>query len=192
MPNFFSKFPKIDYTFPDGTVHKLADINVKYALSDLVKSKADVFYPFAYRDQDRPDILSDKYYDSPNFYWLVLLSNDIFDIHHDFPIKNNTFNDYLISKYKDDAVLAGKTLNPDDVLAYCFNTIHHYEDKDGFIIDKNSFVTLGNTRAVSIYDYEFHLNESKRAIRFIEASRKSQIQEELDNKLRKLRADLGQ
>ena len=192
MPNFFSKFPKIDYTFPDGTVHKLTDINIKYSLSDLVKSKADTFYPFSYRDHDRPDILADKYYDSDNYYWLVLMSNDIFDINHDFPISNDVFNSYLISKYKDDAVQAGYSLNPDDVLTYCFTQIHHYEDSDGYIIDLNSFLTLGNTTSVLIYDYEFKLNESKRAIKFVDASRKTIIQEELESKLRKLRADLGQ
>lgn len=192
MPNFFSKFPKIDYTFPDGTIHKLTDINIKYALSDLVKSKADVFYPFAYRDEDRPDIISDKYYDSVDYYWLFLMSNDIFDVNHDLPINYNIFNDYLVKKYKDDAIAIGYTENADDVIGYCFETIHHYEDKDGFTIDYDSFLTLGQTSTIFIYDYEFKLNESKRAVRFIEADRKNEIRTELDDKLRKLRADLKQ
>lgn len=190
MPKLYSKYPKIDYKFADGTTRTLTDINIKYGLSELVKSTTDVFYPFAYREQDRPDILADKYYDSDNFYWLVLLSNDVFDVYHDFPMKQDDFNRYLVNKYKNEAILAGYTSNFDDILGYTFETIHHYEDKDKFIIDYNSFLTLGNTRSVTIFDYEFRLNESKRAIRFIESSRSSQVEEELDDKLRKLRANL--
>lgn len=189
MPNLYSKFPKIDYKFADGTTRTLTDINIKYGLSDLVKSSADTFYPFIYREQDRPDILADKYYDSDNYYWLVLLSNGVFDVQHDFPIKSDDFNRFLVNKYKSDALIAGYTENLDDILGYCFESIHHYEDKDGFAIDLDSFLTLGQTRSVTIFDYEFKLNESKRAIKFIQASRASQVQSELDDKLRKLRAD---
>ena len=189
MPNLYSKYPKIDYKFADGTTRTLTDINIKYGLSELVKSTSDAFYPFVYREQDRPDILADKYYDSDNFYWLVLLSNGIFDVQHDLPIKHDDFNKVLVNKYKADALSVGYTENLDDVLGYCFETIHHYEDKDGYIIDFDSFLTLGQTRSVTIFDYEFSLNESKRAIKFVEASRASTVQSELDDKLRKLRAD---
>jgi hypothetical protein len=192
MPNFFSKYPKIDYTFADGTVHKLSDINVKYALSSLVKSTSDVFYPFAYRDQDRPDIIADKYYDSSDYYWLVLMSNDIFDINSDLPLSQDVFNKHLAHKYKPEALLAGHTENPDDILGYCFDTIHHYENSEGYIIDHDTFISIGNTRSVSIFDYEFSENEKKRAIRFIENSRKQQIKNELEDKLRQLKSDLGQ
>lgn len=192
MPNFYSKFPKIDYKFPDGTTHQLTDINIKYTLSNLVKTRLDSFYPFAYRDQDRPDILADKYYDSDNYYWLVLMSNDIFDINHDFAIPSNIFNEYLYKKYEDSAIATGLTGNFDNVIGYCFDTIHHYEDKDGYHIDFDTFHSIGNTTSVSIYEYEFKLNEEKRAIRFLDASKKSSIQNELDDKLRKLKADLGQ
>lgn len=188
MPNFYKKFPKIDYTFADGTTRTLTDINIKYGLSELVKSTSDIFYPFAYRDQDRPDILADKYYDTDDLYWLVLLSNNVFDVYHDFPIKHEDFNRYLVKKYADNALLAGYTQNFDDVLGYCFETIHHYEDKDGYIIDHASFLVLGNTKAIFIFEYETKINESKRAIKFIQASRAGEVQDELDTKLRKLRA----
>jgi hypothetical protein len=192
MPYFYSKFPKINYKFADGTEQQLVDVNIKYTLSDLVKTTNDVFYPFAYRDHDRPDILSDKYYDSVDYYWLMLMSNDVFDVNHDLPISYNVFNAYLAKKYKDDAILAGYTDNPDDIVGYCFETIHHYEDKDGYIIDFDSFQTLGDTKSVSIYDYEFTINEKKRAIRLIESSRRLQVRNELEDKLRQLRSDLNQ
>lgn len=192
MPNFFTKFPKIDYKFADGTTKTLVDINIKYALSDLVKSTTDAFYPFAYRDQDRPDILSDKYYDSSDYYWLLLMSNDVFDINHDLPISQNIFNKYIVSKYKADAIATGLTENDNDVISYTFSTVHHYEDRDGYYIDKKSYDTLGNTRLVYIYDYEFQANEDKRNIRLLESSRKTQVKNELEANLRKLRADLNQ
>jgi hypothetical protein len=192
MPSFYSKFPKINYKFADGTEQQLVDINIKYTLSTLVKTTTDVFYPFSYRDHDRPDVLADKYYDSSDYYWLMLMSNDVFDVHHDLPIPYTVFNRYLAHKYKTDAMALGYTENEDDVVGYCFETNHHYEDKDGYVIDFESFQTLGDTVAVSIYDYEYKENEKKRAIRLIEASRKVQVRNELEDNLRKLRSDSNQ
>lgn len=192
MINYFSKYPKIEYKFYNNTTQTLVDINIKYTISDVAKSKSQVFYPFQWRDGDKLGSLANSYYDSVKYYWLVLQSNDIFNPYFDLPLTDEIFMDYLVNKYKVEALNNGYTENINSILEYCFQTIHHYEDKDGFIIDLNSFVTLGDTSSISIYDYEFQLNEDKRSIRLIENSKKTAIENELDDKLRTLKAELGQ
>lgn len=189
MPSFFRNYPKINYKFADGTTQNLVDLTVKFTLSDIVKNESSVFYPFGWRDHDRPDSLADKYYASSDYYWLVLMSNDIFDVHHDLPISAETFNEFLTERYKEDAMAAGYTESVPDVIAYCSSTVHHYEDSEGYYIDHKSYIDLPNAKAVSIYDYEFLLNESKRSVNLLEASRKNSITYELENKLRQIKSE---
>lgn len=188
MPSYFRQFPKINYKFADGTTQNLTDLNVKFVLSDIVRMESSVFYPFAWRDQDRPDSIADKYYASSDYYWLVLMSNDVFDVFHDLPIQTESFDEYLRVKYREDAMANGYTESLEDVFAYCASTVHHYEDRDGYHIDLQSHIELPNTIEVSIYDYEFKLNEGKRAINLLESSRKNTIMYELEGKLRQVKS----
>lgn len=188
MANFFKEFPKIDYTFEDGTTQTLSDLNIKFDLSDVVKNTQDVFYPFGWRDSDRPDSIADKYYDSSDFYWLVLLSNNVFDVYHDLAIPQEAFQLYLTEKYKAEVIANGGTENMESILDYLTTTPHHYEDADGYIIDYDTFLVVGGATMVSLFDYEINVNETKREVKLIESTRASRIQNELETKLRSIKA----
>lgn len=186
MSNYFKNFPKIEYKFADGTTKKLVDLTIKYQLSDVVSETADVFYGFDWRDGDRPDSIADKYYDSSDYYWLVMQSNKIFDLNYELPLTEQQFNDYLFKKYSDNV----ESKNLEEVLEYCVSTTHHYIDEDGDIIDQATFINSGvGAKEISIYDYEYEENEKKRQIKLIEATRASDIKRELENKLRKLKSN---
>lgn len=187
MPNLFKPYPKIDYKFADGATMNLTDLMVKFVLSDFIRQESSAFYPFNWRDGDRPDTIANKYYNLSDYYWLVLMSNDVFDVFHDMCVPHNIFHNYLVEKYKADAIANGYTENLEDVLMYCSSTPHHYEDVDGYIIDYQSHIELPNTKEVSIYEYEFNENENKRQIRLIDTSLKSRVQNELEDKLRQVR-----
>lgn len=184
MANYFRNFPKIDYKFADGTTQTLTDINIKYQLSDVVTDNADVFYKYTWRDSDRPDSLADKYYDSSDYYWLVLQSNKIFDINYELPLSEDEFNQFLFEKYSGNV----EAKNIETVLLYTTETTHHYEDSSGYIIDQETFITSGG-KEVSIYDYEFSENENKRNIKLIEYTRALDIKNELEQKLKKLKVE---
>lgn len=188
MANYFKEYPKIDYIFADGTIQNLVDLNIKFDLSDVVKSTHDVFYPFGWRDTDRPDSIADKYYDTSNFYWLVLMSNSVFDINHDLPIPQEAFYDYLTVKYKDDVIANGGTENLESILDYLTTHPHHYEDIDGYVIDYDTFLLSADNKMVSLFDHEVNTNETKREIRLLDSSRASRIQTELESKLRTIKA----
>ena len=58
--------------------------------------------------------------------------------------------------------------NVDDVYTLG-NDVHHYETGSGHVIDSLTYSTLvdPDKRAVSVYDYEESINESKRNIKLI-------------------------
>lgn len=183
MARFFYNFPKIDYKFADGTTRNLADLNVKFNLSDASKRTDALFYPFTWREGDRLDILADKYYKSSDFYWLVMMANEVYDAFHDIPMDSNIFVKYLVNKYKEQS----NQLNDEDVLEYCLSTIHHYEDEDGYWIDLETFTTKGNTKSISIYDYEFSINEAKKQIKLVDDEKASTVKNELEKRLKEVK-----
>lgn len=183
MARFFYNFPKIDYKFADGSTQKLVDINVKFNLSDASKKTDGLYYPFIWRESDRLDILADKYYGTSDYYWLVMMANDVYDAFHDTPMPTDIFNKYLINKYKQES----SQVNDKEILEYCLSTIHHYEDNDGYWIDLETFTTKGYTKSVSIYDYEFDLNEKKKSIKLVDNERASSVKSELEKRLKEVK-----
>jgi len=47
----------------------------------------------------RPDVLSNNYYDDPNFDWVFYLVNDVVDPYYSFYLENDVFDEYIIKKY---------------------------------------------------------------------------------------------
>lgn len=185
MTDYFRNFPKIDYKFKDGTTQKLVDLNIKFKLSEITRMSSQAYYPYSWSDGERADTLADKYYDNSSFYWLVLLSNGIFDVNHELPMNDTIFIKYLINKYKSESDGDSEK----DVLDYCSSTIHHYEDSDGFWIDFESFQTVGNTTSVTIYDYELDINEKKRQVELISNTVSGKVKAEFQEKLAQLKAE---
>lgn len=159
-----------------------------YLLPPLLKNVM-FFYEYDIKDDETPETIAYNYYDGDVYkYWILLYSNNIFDVQNDWPKSNPQFNAYLEDKYKEQA-------NGVPVLAYTMSTIHHYEKiittSDDVFFEKkvvtiqitedeyNSLMTGTTTRtfntgttitqdiskqAVSIFTYETKLNENKRRI----------------------------
>ena len=76
-----------------------------------MKQNTLVFDTYDLREGETPEIIAHKLYGDPTLHWIVLMSNDISDRYHQWPMKAGQFNQYLIDKYG----LAG------------IDSIHHYE-----------------------------------------------------------------
>ena len=92
--NYFNKFPTITY---DGQLAK--NLLARTKLSDNTRDNKLVFQRYTINELDRADVLSNYYYDSPGYSWLVWFSNDIIDPYYDMPMPEIDFNRYLEAKY---------------------------------------------------------------------------------------------
>lgn len=196
-PVYFDYFPTIDYQVDRNSNNSFVMRNtmLRSKVLNAVLNNDDAFFPFRLRDFDRPDTIADKYYGSSEYYWVVFFSNNAFDLYYDFPMDRRTFDKYLIDKYSDTYSTATETFfsgvmgapgNFDDrLITYLSEVVHHYEDSDGFIVDKQTYDldTAGSRREVSIYDYEFELNERKREIKLLDVRLLNQIVSEVEDSL---------
>jgi hypothetical protein len=95
MGKYFDKFPVISYN--GSTVR-----NIMAKVNFTPKSRRDILLNFDYVLDDstgRADNLSDLYYNSPYYDWLIYMANDVVDPYHDYYKNYSQMEAFLISKY---------------------------------------------------------------------------------------------
>lgn len=193
MSRYYKNLPRVEYTLPyDGVPEsvELTSINTKVSFSDLTIQTADNFYPYVMEDGDRVDTIADFYYNDSYRFWLVLLSNQASDLYYDFALQSNTFERYIIKKYKDAAAAASYDVTVDtNVIQYTKDTIKHYLDADGDIIDQTTYNTLSplNRSTKNIYDWETDQNESKREIQLVSSEYTGKIERQFKDLMKRKR-----
>ena len=88
---YFNKFPKIDYDFITGTTGaNFANIEmlnifrrVKFTEKTLKDNKN--FEEYTVVQGESPDDVANKFYEDPNYWWVVLLCNEIVDVENEWP-----------------------------------------------------------------------------------------------------------
>lgn len=199
---YFNTLPKILTPDQNGNLILLTNILTRAKLLEELQNNPMLFYTYEIQDGDTPEIVADKYYNDPNRFWLVTYSNQILDPVWDWPLQQQQFLDYIDSKYKTAAENAGKTpFEYTNTTIHNYEKIIETTDSEtgstttqSVTIDETAYNALTpstNTfnipngfsctiatskKAVTIFDYEYNLNESKRNIKILNAAYASQME----------------
>lgn len=161
---YFSRFPKVLYPYKGKLTGEktdkieyieCTDIMIRLVLADQIIKNPLAVYNYRWREGDRPDKVAKAYYGDADFAWLVMLSGGLFDWYGDLPKGSDEFQNYINSEYGS--------------IEIANDTIHHYEDEDGFTIDEETFdeSTNPNKKAVSAFEYEDILNTKKTNVKLV-------------------------
>lgn len=157
MSSYFKKLPSFEYVsrLPDA---KISDYIQVKNLFKRGKIRPDIFENVAFFEKykiignERPDNVSYKVYEDPKFDWIILLSNNIVNIQTEWPMSQNSFDEYLREKY-------GVGLSTEEeIYNNIYNGVHHYETTEvkntrGVTI-LPSGLQVPSTYSVSFYDYQ--------------------------------------
>lgn len=91
---YFEKFPIIEYSN-----NMVVDITRRTAILEKVSTNPYVFYPYEISNNERPDQLSERYYQDPYKSWVLYLTNKIIDPYYEWYLEENEFNNFLTLKY---------------------------------------------------------------------------------------------
>jgi hypothetical protein len=214
----FYVYPKIEYSNELAT-----NVMIRGRMRDAVLQNSALYYKYRIDDFMKPEILSYKYYGSPNYVWAIFYANNIINPLTDWPMEQREFDRYMLQKYgsMDKAQLKyasdGK-INYDSIHHYLLNDSHIIDERTftqlnailskyktfhqaneevlkkeltelrigSFVIDRQSFLSLGvlnpeTVSAVTYYEHEYRLNESKRDIVVIDKEYVFQILSEFEN-----------
>tara|TARA_B100000927_G_scaffold231727_1_gene191753 strand:- start:5329 stop:6141 length:813 start_codon:yes stop_codon:yes gene_type:complete len=99
---FFKQFPKIEYDFNrDGTIQNMVDIyrSVRPLSAFLDNFSAYKFYEV--KNGERPDIVSQRLYGTPDFYWTFFVVNEfLHDGYRAWPLSEENLFDYIQKEYE--------------------------------------------------------------------------------------------
>ena len=132
-----------------------------------------VFEKYNIKGDDRPDNVAFELYGDPTLDWVVLLANNIVNVHNEWPLPQVSFEKYILDKY-------GSLEKLDE--------IHHYEsnevkDTQGVIIFPKG-VRVSAAQSVSYHepmtDEQITVNPISRAIT------NYQYEEDVNNKKRRI------
>lgn len=98
MPDrYFDKFQTIRYA------NNIAvNITERAAILNKTFNNPYVFYPYDVSENERPDQISDKYYNDQYKSWMIYFSNQIVDPYYQWYMSDTEFNNYLFAKYNAD------------------------------------------------------------------------------------------
>jgi hypothetical protein len=174
MIPYFEKFPTIGYDINGSGEKQIAiDILERIKIRDVLKQNWLIFYKYAVKDGETPEMLASKLYGDPRYHWIILLANNIVDPYYDWPMSNDNLIATIRKKYGTPQM---------DGLIYAYQNIYHYIDSYGNVIDLETYTSLpANQRtAVTVYDWEVSQNEAKREITLLDPSYVEQIDTEAD------------
>jgi hypothetical protein len=141
MSNFLDKFPLVRYTVDKSQLSELDTVtNLLFRIGiikDVMETNVNSYQYYSVRDGERPEVLANKIYGTPEAHWIILYANNIYDPYYDWPMDQRTFEKYIIKKYGS--------------LEWAKTNYHHYEK---VITRENPFAQVTNTT-------RFTINEKK-------------------------------
>jgi hypothetical protein len=134
MGQFFSYIPTTGYDIAKADYATYQEVTNIFFRIGMVKEALDnisSYYIYNIKEGEKPEILADIVYGTPEAHWIIMMANDIHDAAYDWPLNYDEFNNYLANKYRTAA--GGNTLSDAQVIAWSqgttanSNSIHHYE-----------------------------------------------------------------
>ena len=148
---YFQNFPDIIYDFDiNGTtsVIQVKDITRNIRFRRDVLANITIYDEYDVIDGETPEHVAEKFYGNPEYHWVVMLINEVYDYKQDWVLSYNDLSNYIKSKYND------------------VYGIHHYQ-LNGYVVDEGTVVNGVAASPVTNYDYEVTLNETKRRIKIV-------------------------
>jgi hypothetical protein len=151
----FSMFPRLLVnTITPNTATLVTDIFRRISLNRF-KNNVVFLQTVTIPDGYTIEQVSDKFYNSPDYHWVIMAINDIVDARKEWPMGSSDLLAYCKKKYGETGI---------------YET-HHYRtvDVDKLIVDYDAAdLANGNIEEVTNIQYEEELNNGKREIKILD------------------------
>jgi hypothetical protein len=190
---YFDTLPKVIYT-QNGVSSVYTNLLARVSVIPEILKDPLIYYTYDIQEGDTPEIIAHKYYGDSYRYWIVLFANELLDPQWDWPMTSKVFEQYLAEKYPSINVYSEIEYYEKVITQYDTNTQTTTVNK--VRINQSTYNSLPITQtatytlptgpvtitternAVSVYDYELDLNESKRNIKILNSIYVNQFEEQ--------------
>lgn len=96
--DFFSRFPKVIVT-SGGKPIVITDFLRRITMSESFTTNAVVMDNYLIRDGETPELVSNIFYGTPKYHWVILMVNNITNPREEWPIPDATITEVVYDKY---------------------------------------------------------------------------------------------
>jgi len=179
MPTYFRQVPNFEYVSRTTDSQNISEYKTVKNLFKKGKLREDIFGDLSFFTKykivgdDRPDNVAFEIYGDETLDWLVLLCNNILNVQTEWPLSQQSFQNFLLNKYgSEDNILEvhhyetikvtdsfGVTIVPEGLQVQPDYSVEYYDS--GL---ENYIVKTNIVREVTNYDYENKIENDKRNI----------------------------
>ncbi len=102
MAHYFTYFPQMLYdAVQDGTTSPVLVTNIlrRVKVKDAIKDDVALFDKYRVKAGESPEMVSQRFYGTVDYYWVVLLMNNIKDRFYGWPLSEQDFESFVKEKY---------------------------------------------------------------------------------------------
>jgi hypothetical protein len=173
----------------DNIPRKVKNIFISVKIPDEYINNPYTWESWYVRDEDTPELMSEKYYGDVSYYWVILLFNNMVNKYDDWPLTEKSFEKRILREYGN--------IRYSMILPHCYvkvsTRVVTSDDEDVIIEDeeykvsKDTYELLDDAkkqsyRMVSKYEYELGLNDESRNIKLL----KSEYMAEFINEFKRI------
>ena len=173
---YFRNVPDFNYVSRLEGQKNISEYTRVKNLFKRVKIREDLFNELSYFTKykiigdERPDQVAYKIYGTQDYDWIVLLSNNILNVQSEWPLSDESFNNYMIDKYGSEDNLY---------------TVRHYVTKEikdsiGRIIVRPG-LEVPSDYSISYYDSGVQIETTDTTVAVTNYEYESNIQDEVRN-----------
>ena len=161
---YFNFFPTVDYVNVGQSNSKtVTNILKRAAIREVIKENLAIYTKYIIKSGETPESVAFNVYGDAELHWVILLTNDIYDRYHQWPMNVNQFLAYVNEKYT----------NP--------NATHHYEISQSSG-DTSVKIDIGSDNtdypsatAVTNFEYEESRQDALRQIRLLNVAQVNKV-----------------
>lgn len=138
---YFRKFPTLEYKFNNKT-YTFLDIFRRVKFDNETLNNNQIFFDYYLTDGETLEKISSKYYNTPDYWWVLILSNNILS-NFEIPTDENFIQSYIDTKFDGKALYFADympDLLPGDILA-------------GVTLSGNTITETSETNYAVVYEY---------------------------------------
>ena len=177
MSHYFSYFPQMYYdAVQDGTTNPVLVKNIlkRVKVKDAIKNDVALFDKYRVKTGESPEMVSSRFYGTVDYYWVILLMNDIKDRFYEWPLSEQDFESFVKEKYTNPQATRHFEISQSSGKTSSIDYSH--------LIEVNS--TTAGASAVSFYEYERRRQDNISLIKILKPDFVSAFVEEFAKSVR--------
>ena len=177
MAHYFTYFPQMYYeAVQDGTTSPVLVTNIlrRVKVKDSIKNDVALFDKYRVKAGESPEMVSMRFYGTVDYYWVVLLMNDIKDRFYEWPLSEQDFESFVKEKYAVPGATRHFEISQSSGKTSSIDYSH--------LVEVNS--TTPGATAVSFYEYERRKQDNMSLIKILRPDFVSAFVEEFAKSVR--------